>query len=89
MTLVVDRFARQRVVHAAPNPSGVSAGRLPGGVPSCDSPDRRAPSESMSLSEIEKAVEQLPPADFARFTSWLGDLASERWDRQFEAPVAP
>ncbi len=41
----------------------------------------------MSLSEIEKAVEQLPPEDFARFTSWLSDLASERLDRQFEADV--
>jgi len=41
----------------------------------------------VSLSDIEKAVEQLPPEDFARFTSWLGDLASERWDRQFEADV--
>jgi len=41
----------------------------------------------MSLSEIETAVEQLPSEDFARFTSWLSDLASERWVRQFGVDV--
>jgi len=41
----------------------------------------------MSLGEIERAVEELPPEDFARFTSWLDELATERWDRRFSADV--
>lgn len=57
------------------------------GDPDCDGPGGAAACSAMSLSEIEKAVEQLPPEDFARFTSWLSDLASERLDRQFEADV--
>lgn len=39
----------------------------------------------MSLTEIEKAVERLAPADFAEFTRWLDELAEARWEQRFTA----
>jgi hypothetical protein len=42
----------------------------------------------MSLAEIEKAVERLPPAEFAEFVRWLDEVAEAKWDRRFAADVA-
>jgi hypothetical protein len=38
-----------------------------------------------TVEEIERAVEQLRPPDFARFAAWLERKRAEEWDRQIEA----
>ena len=38
----------------------------------------------MSLREIEKAIQQLPPQDFKALVNWLDELRSEVWDKQIE-----
>jgi hypothetical protein len=41
----------------------------------------------MSVEELEKAVANLPPEQFASFREWFEAFASDEWDRQFEADV--
>ena len=38
----------------------------------------------MSLREIEKAIQQLPPQDFKALLTWLDELRAEAWDMQIE-----
>jgi hypothetical protein len=40
------------------------------------------------ISEIERAVEVLPPDDLARFREWFAGFDAARWDRQWEEDVA-
>ncbi len=39
----------------------------------------------MSLQEIEKAIEQLPPQDFKTLLAWLDEVRADVWDKQIEA----
>lgn len=39
----------------------------------------------MSLQEIEKAIEQLPPQDFKTLLAWLDEVRADLWDKQIEA----
>jgi hypothetical protein len=41
-----------------------------------------------SVPEIERAIQQLPPAELAKFREWFAQFDATRWDRQFEADVA-
>lgn len=36
------------------------------------------------VNDIEKAVENLPPKDLARFRDWFEEFDAMQWDRQFE-----
>ena len=42
----------------------------------------------MSLSEIEQAVEKLPPRELEAFRRWFAAFDAQRWDEQIEADVA-
>lgn len=39
----------------------------------------------MSLQEIEKAIQQLPPQEFKTLMVWLDELRADLWDKQIEA----
>ncbi len=41
-----------------------------------------------TATEIERAIEQLPPAELARLRAWFAEFDGARWDRQFEADAA-
>lgn len=41
-----------------------------------------------TVEEIEQAVEQLSPADFARFRSWFETIDAARFDRRIEDDAA-
>ncbi len=41
-----------------------------------------------NLEEIEKAVSELSPEDFAAFRDWFAKFDAEVWDLQFKADVA-
>ncbi len=38
-----------------------------------------------SVHEIEAAVSNLTPEDFARFQAWFEEFTADAWDRQIEA----
>ena len=42
----------------------------------------------MSLTELEKEVENLSPGEFEAFTRWLDDFTARRWDEQLEQDAA-
>ena len=42
----------------------------------------------MSITEIERAIEQLPPDELARLRAWFAEFDAAQWDRQFEADAA-
>lgn len=42
----------------------------------------------MSATEIEKAVEQLPPDELAAFANWFEEYLGDRWDQQIERDIA-
>lgn len=42
----------------------------------------------MSLAELEKEVQMLPPGEFAAFTRWFEEYTANLWDKQFERDVA-
>lgn len=42
----------------------------------------------MSLAELEKEVQKLPPGELATFTRWFEEYAANQWDNQFERDVA-
>jgi hypothetical protein len=39
---------------------------------------------SMSITEIESAVEKLPPDKFAEFSEWFEKFEAEVWEKQIE-----
>ena len=41
-----------------------------------------------SVSEIEKAIQQLPPAELAKLRNWFAEFDAARWDEQLEKDVA-
>jgi hypothetical protein len=38
----------------------------------------------MSLAELEKEVQKLPPGELAAFTRWFQEYAATQWDAQIE-----
>jgi hypothetical protein len=42
----------------------------------------------MSVTELKKAVVQLPPKELKQFSKWFEELLSTQWDKQFESDVA-
>jgi hypothetical protein len=38
----------------------------------------------MSVAEIEYAIAQLPPRDFAELIAWLQEYREQAWDKQIE-----
>jgi hypothetical protein len=40
------------------------------------------------ITEIERAVEQLPPEELAKFREWFAEFDAGVWDRQIERDVA-
>jgi hypothetical protein len=38
----------------------------------------------MSLKELEKAIQQLPPQDFKTLLAWLDEVRADLWDKQIE-----
>jgi hypothetical protein len=41
--------------------------------------------DAMSITDIERAIEQLRPEDLAKFRSWFARYDAAQWDRQIEA----
>jgi hypothetical protein len=39
----------------------------------------------MTVEDLETAVAQLSPEQFARFSVWFAEYQAELWDRQLEA----
>jgi len=39
----------------------------------------------MGVADIERAIEQLPPDDLAKFAKWFEEFMAQVWDRQIEA----
>ena len=37
-----------------------------------------------SITEIERAVQQLPPEELAKFRKWFAEFDGTAWDRQIE-----
>lgn len=42
----------------------------------------------MSTTEIEHAVQQLPPEELAKFRVWFAEFDAAQWDGQIENDVA-
>ena len=38
----------------------------------------------MTVEDLETAIANLPPEEFARLSAWFAELEAERWDRQIE-----
>jgi hypothetical protein len=38
-----------------------------------------------TVTEIQQAILELPPAEYGRLIAWLRELDWEKWDRQIEA----
>lgn len=41
----------------------------------------------MRTTELEKAVEQLPPEELAEFARWFEEYIADRWDEQIERDI--
>jgi len=41
-----------------------------------------------TASEIERAIEQLPPDELVRLRAWFAAFDAAQWDREFEEDVA-
>ena len=41
-----------------------------------------------TVSEIKRAIEQLPPEDFVRLREWFVELDAARWDLHIECDAA-
>ena len=41
-----------------------------------------------TATEIERAIEKLPPEELARLRAWFAQFDAASWDRQFEEDVA-
>jgi hypothetical protein len=42
----------------------------------------------MSTTEIERAIEKLPPEELARLRAWFAEFDAAQWDRDLERDVA-
>lgn len=42
----------------------------------------------MSITEIESAISQLPPKEFAELMAWLQQYHDKLWDKQIENDLA-
>ena len=42
----------------------------------------------MSLAELEKEVQRLPPGELAAFMRWFEEFAADQWDGQFKRDAA-
>ncbi|HSV14466.1 MAG TPA: hypothetical protein VLI90_09410 [Tepidisphaeraceae bacterium] len=40
------------------------------------------------ITEVERAVRELPPAELAAFREWFAQFDAAMWDRQIEADVS-
>jgi len=38
----------------------------------------------MSVEQLEKAIENLPRAEFVRLAAWFAEYEAQQWDRQIE-----
>ena len=38
-----------------------------------------------NVLDIERAVQQLPPEELARFRAWFAEFDAAQWDRQIES----
>ena len=41
----------------------------------------------MSVEELEKAIANLPPEQFASFREWFEAFVADEWDRQIERDI--
>jgi hypothetical protein len=41
-----------------------------------------------TITEIERAVQDLAPAELAKFRQWFADFDAARWDHEIEEDVA-
>ena len=41
----------------------------------------------MSIVDLEKTVEQLPPSELEKFTEWFENFISDQWDKQMESDI--
>jgi len=41
-----------------------------------------------TIEEIERAIEQLPPAEFAKLRDWIAERDAQRWDEQIASDSA-
>lgn len=41
----------------------------------------------MTVSEIESAIQQLPPEELLKFSEWFEEFESEMWDEQIESDL--
>lgn len=42
---------------------------------------------NVSTTELERAVEQLPPEELAAFANWFEEYLADRWDEQMERDI--
>ena len=42
----------------------------------------------MTLKDLEKAIAELPRAEFCRLRDWIASIDADRWDEQLEDDVA-
>lgn len=38
----------------------------------------------MSVKDIERAIEQLPPSEVAELSQWFEEFQAQAWDKQIE-----
>jgi hypothetical protein len=41
----------------------------------------------MSVQELEDAILQLSPVEFAQLARWIDEYRADQWDRQIEADI--
>jgi len=42
----------------------------------------------MTLTELEKTIADLPPAELSKFRAWFLEFDADNWDRQIESDAA-
>jgi hypothetical protein len=42
----------------------------------------------MSAKELERAVQELPAAEFSSFAAWFEEYLADRWDEEMEQDIA-
>jgi hypothetical protein len=58
------------------------------GRPKIDAHESDRYDSCMSTTEIEQAIEKLPPEELARLRAWFAEFDASQWDREFEQDVA-